>query len=305
MSPSVQRRAPVQSDLNIAIGGRIRRARNDQGVTLRDLAASLGVSPATMSAIENGRTSATAVRLTEIAAVLNVPLKVLLHEASPGNDPRQAAVDRARAARERGEWRVFESTTLDAPLQAALEAFLEVGYHGATMRDIARRAGLSVPGLYHHYPSKQDMLATILNESLEELIWRYEAAVAEADDVHGRFSLAVECMVLFHTRRRDWAFLGRSEQRSLEGEAAVLSREKRVAAEHSLISLIEDGRKAGIFATPSAEVSGRAVIMMCVGTVYWYRKDGPYPPEVIAKQYVDLALKMVDYVDTVSAPAAR
>ncbi|MTD52904.1 TetR family transcriptional regulator [Amycolatopsis pithecellobii] len=293
-------RAHDQDELAVAIGERIRRARNDQRVTLRDLAADLGVSPSTMSAVENGHTTVSAVRLTEIASVLDVPVEVLLVDGHLGeSELRSAGGGRAR---KRGDWRVFEPAPFDAPLQAALEAFMDIGYHGATMRDIARRADLSVPGVYHHYASKQDMLVTILNGSLDDLIWRYEAAVAEADDTYGRFTQAVECLVLFHTRRRDWAFLGRSEQRSLEGDAAVLTREKRVLAERSLIAIIEEGRNAGIFATKSSRVSGRAVIMMCVGTVYWFREDGPDTPETIARQYVDLALRMVEYVGT--APTA-
>ncbi|WP_345526316.1 TetR/AcrR family transcriptional regulator, partial [Nocardioides endophyticus] len=198
----------------------------------------------------------------------------------------------------RGDWRAFEDAPLDVPLQAALDAFMEIGYHGATMRDIARRAGLSVPGIYHHYASKQDMLETILDASMDDLIWRYEAAITEAPDTYSRFTNAVECMVLFHTWRRDWGFLGRSEQRSLEGEAAVRAHERRIATERSLIGIVEDGRTEGIFATKQARVSGRAVIMMCVGTVYWFRSDGQDRPEEIARQYVDLALRMVEHTST-------
>lgn len=287
-------RADDQGELAALIGGRIRRARNDQRVTLRDLAADLGVSPSTMSAVENGHTSVSAVRLTEIASVLHVPVEILLADGHDSGEPSRHG-DTAQPVRKQRDWRVFEAAPFDAPLQAALEAFMEIGYHGATMRDIARRAGLSVPGIYHHYASKQDMLVAILNHSIEDLLWRYEAAVAEADDTLGRFTQAVECLVLFHTRRRDWGFLGRSEQRSLEGDAAVQAREKRVFAEHSLINLVEEGRNAGIFATESSGVAGRAVILMCVGTVYWFREDGDDAPEDIARQYVHLALKMVEY----------
>ena len=58
-------------------------------------------------------------------------------------------------------WRLYGDIELDPVLRAALEAFVETGYHGATVRDIARRAGLSVPGIYHHYATKQDMLLAI------------------------------------------------------------------------------------------------------------------------------------------------
>ena len=76
--------------------------------------------------------------------------------AAPGEGLEEAGTD--------GEdWREFRPLDLDPVLEAALEAFVEVGYHGATVRDIARRCGLSVPGMYHHYLTKQQMLVTLLD----------------------------------------------------------------------------------------------------------------------------------------------
>ncbi len=40
-------------------------------------------------------------------------------------------------------------------LSAALDAFYEKGFHGASVRDIARRVGVTVPALYYHYDSKE------------------------------------------------------------------------------------------------------------------------------------------------------
>jgi AcrR family transcriptional regulator len=43
-------------------------------------------------------------------------------------------------------------------VQAAVQEFLEKGYEGASMDDIARRASLSKGGLYHHFRSKDEIL---------------------------------------------------------------------------------------------------------------------------------------------------
>lgn len=52
------------------------------------------------------------------------------------------------------QWREFGTDELSPPLRAALVVFARHGYHGASIRSIAEAAGLSVPGLYHHYRSK-------------------------------------------------------------------------------------------------------------------------------------------------------
>jgi AcrR family transcriptional regulator len=48
-------------------------------------------------------------------------------------------------------------------LDAATVLFGEVGYRAASLREIAARAGLSHPGLLHHFPTKESLLAAVLD----------------------------------------------------------------------------------------------------------------------------------------------
>ena len=47
-------------------------------------------------------------------------------------------------------------------LRVALEVFTGGGYHGSSTREIAARVGLSEAGLFHHFGSKQQLLAAVL-----------------------------------------------------------------------------------------------------------------------------------------------
>jgi AcrR family transcriptional regulator len=47
-------------------------------------------------------------------------------------------------------------------LDQAMALFGEVGYRGASLREIATRCGLSHPGLLHHFPTKQSLLLAVL-----------------------------------------------------------------------------------------------------------------------------------------------
>jgi AcrR family transcriptional regulator len=47
-------------------------------------------------------------------------------------------------------------------LDQAMALFGEVGYRGASLREIAARCGLSHPGLLHHFPAKQSLLLAVL-----------------------------------------------------------------------------------------------------------------------------------------------
>ncbi|MFD4183721.1 TetR/AcrR family transcriptional regulator, partial [Rhodococcus sp. NPDC058514] len=116
----------------------------------------------------------------------------------------------------RGEWRAFPALRIDPVLAAAIDSFVETGYHGATMRSLAGRAGMSVPGVYHHYRDKQELLVRALDLTMDELHWRVRAARDEGATAIARVALIVEALALFHTHRRELAFIGASEMRSLE-----------------------------------------------------------------------------------------
>jgi len=45
---------------------------------------------------------------------------------------------------------------------ACAAAFGESGFHGASMAEIARRAGISHTGLLHHFPRKENLLTAVL-----------------------------------------------------------------------------------------------------------------------------------------------
>lgn len=58
-------------------------------------------------------------------------------------------------------------------VDAALEAFAETGFHGASLRDIATRAGLTHAGVLYHYPDKETLLAAVLLRRDEQISTRH------------------------------------------------------------------------------------------------------------------------------------
>ena len=52
--------------------------------------------------------------------------------------------------------------TREQIVEQAAALFGEVGYRSASLREIAARCGISHPGLLHHFPSKEVLLAAVL-----------------------------------------------------------------------------------------------------------------------------------------------
>ncbi|MGW4329909.1 TetR family transcriptional regulator [Nocardia sp. NPDC004573] len=269
----------------------IRRARRATGLSLREVARRLEVSPATLSAMETGKTGISISRLTRLSEVLGVPVTHLLGDAAIAAPPR-----RRRAVSEPGppgDWREFAPLDVDPVLAAALASFVEFGYHGTTVRALARRAGTSVPGLYHHYRDKHDLLVRILDLTMDELHWRVRAARADGRDSVHRVRLIVEALALFHTHRRDLGFIGASEMRSLSASERARIAGSRRDIQAILDDAIAEAHAEGRVASPHIRAAGRAIATMCTAIPQWFRESGPATPEEVAAQYGDFALDVL------------
>ncbi len=72
----------------------------------------------------------------------------------------------SRAASRRNPTRIQREKT-DAILEAALEVFSTEGFRGATLDQIAERAGLSKPNLLYYFASKDDVHRMLLERLLD------------------------------------------------------------------------------------------------------------------------------------------
>lgn len=82
--------------MNVNVGGLIRRERERQGVSLRELARRVGVSPSMMSQVETGRTRPSVSTIYSIAAELGLSIDALLSEEAAVSDPVALAASHVR-----------------------------------------------------------------------------------------------------------------------------------------------------------------------------------------------------------------
>src|SRR5512135_810135 len=65
-------------------------------------------------------------------------------------------------------------------IREAIRFFGQNGYRGAKLSDIAKAAGVTEPGLLHHFPSKAHLLMEVLAERDRINRERFERARADA-----------------------------------------------------------------------------------------------------------------------------
>ncbi|ARE37745.1 TetR family transcriptional regulator (plasmid) [Rhodococcus sp. BH4] len=282
------------------VGARVRKIRGAAGVSLRELARRLAVSPATITALETGRTTMSVNRLHQIAVALDVSPNELFANGSVKVARVRVDARVNEKSAEDGRWREFDSLDVDDVLRAALAGIGRMGYHGCSIRDIAEEANSSVSALYHYYPSKQAILVALFDLTMTELLRRATVARDECEpsDPIGRFSRLVECLALFNSYRQEMGFLISNEMRSLEGANHAATEERRTALQRMIEAEVRAGVELGVFLTARPYESARAVLTMCVAIAEWYDPASGERPEEIASVYVRFALDLVGVIES-------
>jgi len=62
--------------------------------------------------------------------------------------------------------------------EEAVRQFNEHGYYGATIRNLAREVGCSLPMIYYHYQNKRDLFSEIIQKDYFELLSSQAASAA-------------------------------------------------------------------------------------------------------------------------------
>src|SRR5689334_15289154 len=98
-----------------------------------------------------------------IPAAASGPSATTVPEASePPSRPSQTAIGSRKVAGDRGDKR-------EAILAAALELFVERGFYGTAVPEIAERAGVGAGTIYRYFESKE----TLVNELYREQKMRF------------------------------------------------------------------------------------------------------------------------------------
>jgi AcrR family transcriptional regulator len=183
-----------------------------------------------------------------------------------------------------------------AVIAAAVENFQARGYHGTSIRDIARDAGMTPASIYHHFSSKQEILQHIMEAVMKEVISLTNAARIRAGSTSAeQLEALMRAWALFHTQHRAEALIGATELRSLDDSGHRIVVSLRDQQEQMFREVIDHGVDQGVFTTPYPREAARAVINMGYSIASWYRPDGGLSPDQLADRYTVLALATVGF----------
>jgi AcrR family transcriptional regulator len=185
------------------------------------------------------------------------------------------------------------AVTSEAVLDAALTVFAQRGYHGTALSQIAEALGIRTPSLYNHMSSKQQLLETILQRTLDDVFADFEAAVAGVDDPAEQLRRATRVYALRHATHRREALVVNRDTSSLPEPSLTTMRERRREHERAIRSIIIAGAEAGVFNVGNPALASFAILEMSVSIARWFREDGPLTAEQVADEYAEYALRIV------------
>lgn len=177
--------------------------------------------------------------------------------------------------------------------EAAVNLMARLGYEAMSMRQLAAEVGVQPAALYRYFPTKEELLFTLMREHMEGLTEAWQAAqTASADPVH-RLSAYVENHIAFHIERRHATHVSNMELRSLSPERLTQILRMRTAYEKELRTILRDGAEADVFDVDDTGLTAMALIQMMTGVIVWFRPGERLSIAEVTATYLSMTMRLV------------
>ena len=171
-------------------------------------------------------------------------------------------------------------------LKSAAIAFRRLGYHGATVEQIAAALEMKKGNLYYYYRNKEEILLACHQYSLDRLLALLEEV--ERSDASPDEKLRRLIVSFVHTildELHGTALFLDLEALTPSHRTIVVAR--RDQFDHGMRRVIEDGVRTGVFGDIDAKLLSFAILGAVNWIPRWYQPTGPASSQDIADQFAD------------------
>jgi TetR/AcrR family transcriptional regulator, cholesterol catabolism regulator len=179
----------------------------------------------------------------------------------------------------------------DAIINTSARLFARRGYHATGITELCEANDLGRGALYHYIGSKEELLAAIHDQVMDEVMACAEH-VAEAGGspsaqlaMHGSELLDV----IHHYPDHVWVFL--HEFPALTGERAAQFRTRRQAYEQRIEAVLQAGVRSGEFRDIDVRLTARAWLGLHNYTYLWLHPGGRLTARDVAQPFAEIFMR--------------
>jgi TetR/AcrR family transcriptional regulator, cholesterol catabolism regulator len=177
-------------------------------------------------------------------------------------------------------------------LDVAAQLFYEKGYIPTTMQEIADHAGLLKGSIYHHFPSKEEMLFRIIRSVHEGITAHISTISDDSLEPLDRLRTRLRHHTLYNVRNIEWTTVFYNDFRALDPEHREFIVRERDRYDAILINIVIEAQEQG---SATREIPAKLAVFGLLGLVNsihrWYRRSGAYSPAEIADTYSRIAIE--------------
>lgn len=152
-------------------------------------------------------------------------------------------------------------------LVEARRLFIQHGYHGLAMRQIAEAVGVTKPALYYHFADKEELFLRVLEEYLERMEELLDSLLVSSWDCRRRIKKFIETLLSQPAEQRALIHLASQEAAHLSANARqrlLQTYDRRFLGKLRL--LLEQGMQQGELRL----VDGQVAAWVLLGILYPY-----------------------------------
>ncbi|GAA4009418.1 TetR/AcrR family transcriptional regulator [Allokutzneria multivorans] len=177
---------------------------------------------------------------------------------------------------------------LESLLAIAVKLFNERGYDGTSMEELSRKLGITKSAIYHHVPSKQELLRLAVDRALDGLF----AVTLEARSQEGRaidrLEHVVRRSVAVLVERLPFVTLLLRVRGNTKVERAALARRREF--DQLVTDLVQQAADDGDLRSDiDPSTTSRLLFGMINSVIEWYRPRGDITQDALADAVCTLA----------------
>jgi AcrR family transcriptional regulator len=174
-------------------------------------------------------------------------------------------------------------------VRIAASLFSRRGYTSTSIREVAEAVGLSKAGLYHHFATKEAILAEIADRAIDALTTHLERALATQGTVEDRLRDLVIGRVEVIAENYDALKVFWQERALIPDQKNVELDERMRQYHHEVLNLIEEGQRLRIIRQDlDPHMAMLGLLGMTGWTYLWYKPSGRLSAREIGEHFWSL-----------------